>query len=195
MQAPASHLYQAQWINRSCSYLETSPIVIMQRYQGPGSSLDIISCYLWLSGRDLRPGPATFIRDDMMSGCHGVWLSCQLITSRKLDSSNIFLITLIVLSPTIVSDDSMISLFLFHHLLRSRHLTSVQSTLVSDLDPLFTPGHSQAANCQPCVPVDLSTLCPAAAISHPKKPLLLPPPSALAMACCSIQQSGPLSVV
>ena len=39
----------------------------------------------------------------------------------------------------------------------------------------------------------LSTLCPAAAISHPKKPLLLPPPSALA--CCSIQQSGPLSVV
>ena len=152
MQAPASHLYQAQWINRSCSYLETSPIVILQRYQGPGS-LDMLSCYLWLSGRDLHPGPATFIRDDKMSGCHGVtvMVSCHLITSRKLDSSNISLIT-----HHCVSDDSMISLFLFHHLLRSRHLTSVQSTLVSDLDPLLTAGHSQAANCQPRVPVDLS---------------------------------------
>lgn len=94
MQAPASHLYHAQSINRSCSYLETSSIVIMKRYQGPGP-LDIISCYLWLSGRDLRPGPATFIRDDMMAGCHGVtvMMSCHLITSRKLDSSNISLIT------------------------------------------------------------------------------------------------------
>ena len=189
MQAPASHLYQAQRINRSCSYLETSPIVITQRYQGPGS-LDMLSCYLWLSGRDLHPGPATFIRDDKMSGCHGVtvMVSCHLITSRKLDLSNISLIT--------------------HHCLWWLHdislfVSSSPPLPPSHLCPKYTClwsgsvahcGHSQAANCQPRVPVDLSLhLCPAAAISHPKKPLLLPPPSALA--CCSIQQSGPLSVV
>ena len=188
MQAPASHLYHAQSINRSCSYLETSSIVIMKRYQGPGP-LDIISHVIsdcpaaTFAQVQRHSSEMTWWQDVMvwLSWCHVIW------SHRGSWTRQIYL-----LSPTIVSDDSMISLFLFHHLLRSRHLTSVQSTLVSDLDPLLSAGHSQAANCQPCVPVDLSTLCPAAAISHPKKPLLLPPPSALA---CSIQQSGPLSVV
>ncbi len=88
MQAPPSHLYYVHWIHRSCSYSETSPIGL-QYYHNSGS-LDIISCYLWLYGRDLRTGPATVSRDDMMSWCHGVIvMSSDMITSRKLDFSNI----------------------------------------------------------------------------------------------------------
>ena len=185
MQAPPSHLYYVHWIYRSCSYFETSPIGL-QYYHNSGS-VDIISCYLWLYGRDLRTGPATVSRDDMMSWCHGVIvMSSDMITSRKLDSSNI-------------------SYHRHHHCLwwlqcicfcliiswlppSHSPLSSVQSTLVSALDPLLppTPGHSPLpANCQPRVPVDHSALCPAAAISHPKKPLLLPPPSLLKSAIWS----------
>lgn len=51
-----------------------------------------------------------------------VWLSwCHVIWSHRGSWTR----QIYLLSPTIVSDDSMISLFLFHHLLRSRHLTSL----------------------------------------------------------------------
>ena len=97
-----------------------------------------------------RPSPRSSDIHQRWQDVRMSWCDCHdVMSSDHIEEAGL-------LSPTIVSDDSMISLFLFHHLLRSRHLTSVQSTLVSDLDPLLT-GHSQAANCQPCVPVDLST--------------------------------------
>ena len=121
-----------------------------------------------------------------MTWCHGVFvMSSDMITSRKLDSSVLSECQIYLLSPPL----SLMTpwyLFLFDHLLTpatSRALLSEYTCLWSG-SVVATPS-SQAANCQPCVPVGHSALCPAAAISHPKKPLLLPPPSAF-----SIQQSG-----
>ena len=118
-----------------------------------------------------------------MTWCHGVFVIWQsdMITSRKLDSSLLSECQIYLLSPPSPPLSLMTPwyLFLFDHLL-TPHSLSEYTCLWSG----SVAGHSQAANCQPCVPVDHSALCPAATISHPKKPLLLPPPTAF-----SIQQS------
>ena len=179
MQAPPSHLYYVHWIYRSCSYSETSPIGL-QYYH----NLMLSDCIMAATFAQVQRQSAE------MTWCHDVmvWLSCHLTWSHRGSwTPRIYLITAI----SIVSDDSSVSVLFDHLLAPAITLSSVQSTLVSALDPLLppTPGHSQPANCQPRVPVDHSALCPAAAISHPKKPLLLPPPP------FSNQQSGVRTVV
>ena len=120
--------------------------------------------------------------DVMMS-----WSDCHVIWHDHIEEAG--LLKYILSPPSPLSLMTPVYLFLFDHLLAPAiTLSSVQSTLVSALDPLLppTPGHSPLpANCQPRVPVDHSALCPAAAISHPKKPLLLPPPSLLKSAIWS----------
>ena len=131
MQAPPSHLYYVHWIHRSWSYSETSPIGL-QYYHGLGS-VDIISCYLTV----LWPRPSHRSRDSQQRW-HDVmvWLSCHLTWSHRGSwTPQIYLITAI----SIVSDDSSVSVLFDHLLAPAIALSSVQSTLVSGLDPLLPP--------------------------------------------------------
>ena len=189
MQAPPSHLYYVHWIYRSCSYSETSPIGL-QYYHGPGS-LDIISCYLTV----LWPRPS-HRSSDSQQRWHDVmmsWCDCHVIWHDHIEEAGLLKYILSLPSHHCLWWLQCIC-FVWsspgsrHRTLLSPKYTSLWSgSVVASYSP--TPGHSQPANCQPRVPVDHSALCPAAAISHPKKPLLLPPPP------FSNQQSGVRTVV